>query len=142
MKNKKLLVLSLFGVLALTSCGKTLSEVPSESGSEKEPPVSSEQVPPSSEEPVVPQLAQGLKNFTASSGEERAEILYQLEKYTIDNFLGGIPMYDDAGSVLYSQRLEIPSDVYIPNYGFGVSEGTILGPMTAEQEPTDRKSVV
>lgn len=137
MKNKKLLVLSLFGVLALTSCGKTPSEVPSESGSEKEPPVSSEQVPPSSEEPVVPQLAQGLKNFTASSGEERAEILYQLEKYTIDNFLGGIPMYDDASSVLYSQRLEIPSDVYIPNYGFGVSEGTILGPMTAEQEPTE-----
>jgi hypothetical protein len=95
-------------------------------------------VPPSevtSEDPLVWDFADGLYNYAGASYSEKAKILYQLEKYTLDNFLGGIPFADNAANVLYNSRLSIPSDVYVPNYGFGVGEGTIMDAMTAEQEP-------
>lgn len=82
-------------------------------------------------------LAQGYKNFSYLGYEEKAEILFELEKYVLDNFLGGIPYRDDARGVLYSTRLELASETYVPNYGFGVGESTITSAMTAEQEPNE-----
>jgi hypothetical protein len=79
--------------------------------------------------------ANGQRNFSLSSFEDKGEILSQLEKYAQDEFIAGIPMYDSSGNILYNTRLTIPSDVFVPNYGFGVSEGTITAPMTAAQEP-------
>jgi len=79
--------------------------------------------------------ADGIYSFAAASYEERAEIIGSLEKYAQDNYMTGIPLYDNGGLVMYNNRLSIPSDVYIPNYGFGVGEGTILTPMNASQEP-------
>jgi ABC-type oligopeptide transport system substrate-binding subunit len=129
MKNKKLFVLSLFGVLALTSCGggggSTSSGGSGSSGSQTS----------GSELRLAGGEEGEIINYSASSYAERAKILEQLEKYTLDNFLGGIPMYDSASNVMYSTRLQIPSDTYIPNYGFGVGQGTITTALTSAQEP-------
>jgi ABC-type oligopeptide transport system substrate-binding subunit len=76
-----------------------------------------------------------LFNYAAASYAEKAKIIGALEKYAQDNYMTGIPLYDNGGLIMYSDRLSIPSDVFIPNFGFGVGEGTILTPKTAEQEP-------
>ncbi len=130
MKTKQLAVLSLFGALALSACGGTTSD----STTSTDPSTS---VPPSSEptsEDTTP-WANGLKNYTSASYAEREVILGELESYVLDNFLGGIPFADNAGNVMYNSRLTLPSDVYVPGYGFGVGEGTINSALTLEQEP-------
>lgn len=127
MKNKKLLVVSLFGVLALVSCGKTKpSSSVTSSGTTSD--VTSD---------VTSQLsgANGLFNYQASSIAEKEKILYELEKYAVDEYAGGIALFDDGGGTLFNPRVSLPTDVYVPNYGFGVGESTITSPMTLEQEP-------
>lgn len=76
--------------------------------------------------------ANGVYNYSAKSYSERTKILAQLESYTLEHFLGGIPLYDSASNVLYNSRLTIPSNTYIPNFGFGVTEGYINSDMEAE----------
>jgi ABC-type oligopeptide transport system substrate-binding subunit len=130
-KRKSPLLLA-FGALVLVACGSS-SLTPSSSSSSSLPP-SSTSVSSEDPNPDLP-LANGLYNYTAADYDDKAEILGQLEKWAQDEFLAGIPMYDSGGNVLYNGRLTIPSDVFIPNYGFGVGEGTINYPMTAAQEP-------
>jgi hypothetical protein len=50
----------------------------------------------------------------------------------MDNFLTGIPLYDSGSNVLYNERLTIPSDTYIANFGFGVGYGTINADLAGE----------
>lgn len=128
MKTKKLMMLSLLGLVALSGCKPKPSETPSAPGSSVSQPGSTS----TSEGPVGPQLAAGVKNFATASAEDRADLLGLLEKYTLDNFLGGIPYRDNSGYVLYNSRLTIPSDEYITGYGFGVGEAVINSPLTAE----------
>jgi ABC-type oligopeptide transport system substrate-binding subunit len=130
MKNAKILLLTLLGTLFVTACGEVSSSVPSSSSSSASSSASSSS---SAEEQI--NAADGIYSFAAASYEERAEIIGALEKYAQDNYMTGIPLYDNGGLVMYSNRLSIPSDVFIPNYGFGVGEGTLLSPMTATQEP-------
>lgn len=131
-KRKSPLLLA-FGALVLVACGSSSLPISSSSSSSSLPPSSTSV---SSEDPNADlPLANGLFNYTAADYDEKAEILGQLEKWAQDEFLAGIPMYDSGGNVLYNGRLTIPSDVFIPNYGFGVGEGTINYPMTAAQEP-------
>jgi hypothetical protein len=131
MHNQKLTLLTTFGAMLLVACGGSTSSSTASSAA------SSEFVIPSSEAlPNLP-LADGIFDYTAAGFDEKGEILGQLEKFAQDEFIAGIPMYDSAANVLYNSRLTIPSDVFIPNYGFGVSEGTITAPLTAEQEPVE-----
>ena len=138
MKKKQLAVLSLFGALVLSACGPTTSDsVPSTSTpGTSQPPVTSTPVTsePTSEVPVITP-ANGLKNYTAVGYDEKEKILGELESYVLDNFLGGIPFADNAGNVMYNSRLTLPSETFVPGYGFGVGEGTINSAMTIEQEP-------
>jgi ABC-type oligopeptide transport system substrate-binding subunit len=142
MHNQKLTLLTTFGAMLLVACGgtssSTASSTPASStASSAVSETSSEFVIPSSEAlPDLP-LANGIFDYTAASFTEKGEILGQLEKFAQDEFIAGIPMYDSAANVLYNSRLTIPSDVFVPNYGFGVSEGTITAPLTAEQEPVE-----
>lgn len=135
MKSEKLTLLSLFGVMLLAACGSSVVPSSSDSTTSTTSTTSEPTSEVTSEEPLIWDYADGLYNYAAASYSEKEKILGQLEKYTLDNFLGGIPFADNAGNILYNHRLSIPSDVYVPNYGFGVSEGTMMGPMTAEQEP-------
>lgn len=155
MKLKKLAMLSLFGLLVLAGCRDTSSSVkppvssggdsssivdePSEdestsvvdSGSETSVPGSESSVPSSEpEEEPIENLANGVRNFVNNPLEDRAEILRLLEKYTLENFLGGIPYRDNSGFVLYNDRLEIPADDYVVGYGFGVGEALITEALT------------
>jgi ABC-type oligopeptide transport system substrate-binding subunit len=140
MHNQKLTLLTTFGAMLLVACGgATSSSVTPSSSSTGTSSVSSssETTIPSSE--VLPDLplASGIFDYTGASFGEKAKILGQLEKFAQDEFIAGIPMYDNAANVLYNSRLTIPSDVFVPNYGFGVAEGTITTPMTAAQEPIE-----
>ena len=123
MKAKKLAVVSLLGLIALASCG-----------TDKVRPVKvlvEDWTGDFSEVAPTTNLANGVKNFAASSADDRKEILGLLEKYTVDNFLGGIPYRDNSGYVLYNSRLVIPSDTFVPGYGYGVGEAEVTGPLTA-----------
>jgi ABC-type oligopeptide transport system substrate-binding subunit len=82
-------------------------------------------------------LANGVFDYTAASFAEKGKMLGQLEKFAQDEFISGIPLYDNASNVLYNPRVTIPSDVFVTNYGFGVSEGTITAPLTAAAEPVE-----
>ncbi len=77
------------------------------------------------------EYADGILDYQGADVETKSEILAAMEKYAMDSHLAGIPIYDDAGYTLYSPRLTLPTDKYIPNYGYGSGEGTIdaNGPM-------------
>lgn len=81
--------------------------------------------------------ATGAYNYLALSYDERAEILGQLEKYAMTNFLTGISIYDDGGSVLYSSRLEFPTENYVTGYGWGLMrEGSIRNNSIIDSDTT------
>lgn len=140
MNNQKSLLLTAFGAVLLVACGDP-SSAPSSAASSA---ASSSSLASISEGSITTEatgttvgLANGQKDFSLSSFAEKGKILGQLEKYAQDEFIAGIPMYDSSGNILYNSRLTIPSDKFIPNYGFGVSEGTIGSPLTATQEPVE-----
>ena len=72
-------------------------------------------------------------NYVASSYEEKLDILGKLEKYAVDNHLTGITLFENGGYVMYSDRIERPTNEYITGYGMGIlSEGRITSDMEAE----------
>ena len=72
-------------------------------------------------------------NYVASSYEEKLDILGKLEKYAVDNHLTGITLFENGGYVMYSDRIERPTNEYITGYGMGIlSEGRITEEMAAE----------
>lgn len=72
-------------------------------------------------------------NYVASSYEEKLDILGKLEKYAVDNHLTGITLFENGGYVMYSDRIERPTNEYITGYGMGIlSEGRITKEMDAE----------
>jgi len=81
--------------------------------------------------------ANGGFNYASASGAEaiarRTEILGNLEKYSMDNHLTGITLFENGGYVKYSERVQLPTNEYITGFGFGLlSEGTLSGPMAGE----------
>lgn len=72
-----------------------------------------------------PLAAQGSFDFSSYDWQEKTKITAALEKYAMDNFTAGIPLYDDSSSEAFSQRVNPKSETYITNYGFGVMEGTL-----------------
>lgn len=129
MHNQKISLLSGFAAIVLAACGGATNSTTSSSSSASS--VSSE----SSESTTDLPLANGVFGFHKSSTTEKAKILGALEKYAQDEFISGIPVMDNGANVLYSARLSIPSEVFIPGYGFGVGEGTINYPLTESQQP-------
>lgn len=69
--------------------------------------------------------ADGYADFSELDWREKSKILYSLEKYSMENFTGGIPLYDDASFEQFSKRITLPSTKYQTNYGFGTGYGTI-----------------
>lgn len=121
MKHKKTALVALFGLLTLASCGNKVVIAK---------PLKDSWVGDFNEVAPTTGLANGVKNFAVASADDRKELLRVLESYTLDNYLGGIPYRDNSGYVLYNSRLVIPSDTYVPGYGYGVLEGSVTGPLT------------
>ena len=92
--------------------------------------------------------ANGAFNYLAKSYDERAEILGALESYAITNHLTGIPMFDDGGEGIYSQRLIFPTENYVNGYGWGMLREGKINPngvmlpdgttLTDQDDPTGR----
>lgn len=134
MKNRQLTVLTLFGALALTASVPFARNSATLSMFSKGRSGGSVTATEKNAEGDLP-WADGVQNYTGVNYGVKEEILGQLESYVLDNFIGGIPFADNAGNIMYSDRLTLPSETYVPGYGFGVGEGTITAPLTATQEP-------
>lgn len=104
----------MFAILMLASCGGI-------NGGKK-----TSTTPSGEEQEYTGTKASGIYNFSGESYEEKAKILGQLEGYAMKHHLAGIPLYDDAGYELFSPRIQLASNTYVPNYGFGVGESSLV----------------
>lgn len=76
--------------------------------------------------------ADGVYSYANKTYAEKGEITGKLESYILDNFLGGIPLYDSGSNVMYNSRLQGLADKYIPNFGYGVGFATINSDLEGE----------
>lgn len=132
MKNKTVALVLVLAALPLVACTKNSSSSKSDASTGS----ASASASASNSTSVPDARANGVYNYAAASYDEKAKMIGAEEGYILDNFLGGIPLYDSGGSVLYSSRLSGLLAKYIPNYGFGVGRATINSPMSATAEPT------
>lgn len=65
-------------------------------------------------------LANGNYSFKNLSNQEKIEIVGLLEQYAINNSLTGTTIYEDGLNVMFSERVVLGNDEYIPGYGFGL----------------------
>lgn len=85
-------------------------------------------------------LANGIFDYTTLNNAQRTEILGLLEAYGYHTGSTGIPLYGRGGYVIYSDRVTLGSETYIPGYGFGVlAEGSINGDLETEQTAAWKK---
>lgn len=81
---------------------------------------------------VIP-YANGAYSFVSLSNEKKTEILGLLEAYAVRNGITGISLFENGGYVMYSERVQMGTETYIPGYGFGnLAEGNITAPMANE----------
>ena len=115
------------GTLVLASCGGP--DTPNSTGGTG--PASSSSTPDANVDEDGLEIindalaADGSFDFSNEDWHEKTKITAALERYTMQNFTGGIPLYDDSASEAFSKRFNPKSDTYITNYGFGVMEGTL-----------------
>ena len=84
---------------------------------------------------VIPE-ANGLYSFIGKSNAEKTEILGILEAYAVRNGITGISLFENGGYVMYSDRVTLGTENYIPGYGFGVlAEGNITADLASETNP-------
>lgn len=139
MKKKSFLLIaslalvSTLGLSTLAACGETSSVAPSTSAPDtptSSAPVSSSSSTSVEEKPVV---ASGAFSYAAADYQQKTEILGKLESYAYNNFLTGLPLYENGGYVMYNSRLVKGTENYVPGYGFGIlSEGSITADMESE----------
>ena len=116
------------GTLVLASCGGP--DTPNSTGGTG--PASSSSTPDANVDEDGLEIindalaADGSFDFSNEDWHEKTKITAALERYTMQNFTGGIPLYDDSASEAFSKRFNPKSDTYITNYGFGVMEGTLV----------------
>ena len=122
MINKKIMIVALGTLLALplTACAGNSPES-SSSAPVSSTPEASTSTPESSSS--IPGYS-GAVSYAAANYTQRAEITGILEKYVLDNHIGGIPFYDDGANYLYNSRLSGLTDTYISNFGFGTDFAT------------------
>jgi len=126
--------LGLAATSALTSCGP---ETSSDTSVPDSTVTSIDDSETTSVDPVT-EVDAGAYNYVGSSYEDRTEILGELETYAYQNYLIGIPLYENGGYVLYNDRVVKGTNNYITGYGFGIlSEGSITSPLSSENEPTE-----
>ena len=70
-------------------------------------------------------FASGVIDYTGYTATQKAELLGSMEGFAMKHNLAGIPIYDDAGYEQFSSRVQLPTTTYIPNYGFGVGDGSL-----------------
>lgn len=136
MKKNYFLLISVLSVAALASCNGTPSS--SSVGSSGTSSVTSSET--LSSEATKPTTATGAYSYLGKTYEERTDILGLLESYAMNNYLTGLPLFENGGYVMYNPRIQKGTENYIVNYGFGIlSEGTITSDMEAETNTAYKK---
>ena len=76
----------------------------------------------------VPELTypSGFYNYKFVNYELRYTFMAAAEKWLLDSQVGGIPMFTSNSHILYSQRIELPVDYYIPVMEFGEEMGSMI----------------
>lgn len=78
-------------------------------------------------------VADGIKNFSGLTAEQKTEILGRIEAYGIRNGMLGVSLFENGGYVMYSDRITLGTENYITGYGFGVlAEGSINADLATE----------
>ena len=79
-------------------------------------------------------LASGIFDYSQKNPAQKTEILGILESYAVRNGLTGLSLFENGTYVMYSERLNLGTENYIPFYGFGIlEEGSINAPLEYEE---------
>ncbi|MBR5990313.1 MAG: hypothetical protein IK034_00560, partial [Bacilli bacterium] len=79
----------------------------------------------------------GVRSFVGESAAKRTGILGALEKYAVDNAVTGLPLFENGGKVMYSERLVHAAPAFVTGYGWGtLREGGYNGPLSGDTGPT------
>lgn len=68
---------------------------------------------------VTPEKKADVYSYADASYDEKAKILGTLEKYAVDNYLTGITLFSDGGTVVYNSRYTPKPSKYVVGYGWG-----------------------
>lgn len=78
--------------------------------------------------------AEGVYAYQELDEFEKAKVLSVLEGYAMDAGLTGITLAENGSYQIFSERLSLPTEKYIPGYGFGLlEEGKITSALAAEE---------
>lgn len=135
MKKSKTMFVSLLTVLMLAGCGGGNNSSATSDGGDSGSDIP--YVKPTDEKPVYDgSTYSGDLNLTGLSADEKTDLLGQMEAYAQKNHLTGIPLYGSGGYTLINERISLPVQNEVVNYGFGtLREGKITSAMNDEQEP-------
>ena len=67
----------------------------------------------------------GIFNYKFASSDIRHTFMAAAEKYLLNNQYAGVPLFSNASFALYSWRVQLPVDEYLPVIGFGEEFGTM-----------------
>src|SRR5690606_1878311 len=59
------------------------------------------------------------------SDDLRHQLFAAAERYLLETLAGGIPLFANSGFVMYSERMVLPVDNYVPVIGYGAIFGTM-----------------
>ena len=158
MKKKLILPLVLSSAaLLMASCGSPSSSAPAESSAPAASSASASSASEASSEAPLPNYdfadaydepasfadikgVDGGKTAAVSlvgeSIENKTKILGALEKYAIDNYVTGLPLFENGGYVMYDERVVKGTENYITGYGFGtIREGKLNGNLRGKDLP-------
>ena len=70
---------------------------------------------------VIPeyQYAQGSYNLSNLDGESKAMIYNAMENYLLEHMIGGVPLYRTTEFYMFSDRVDLLSDIFNSVHGFG-----------------------
>ncbi|MFU8792702.1 MAG: peptide ABC transporter substrate-binding protein [Acholeplasmataceae bacterium] len=125
MKKLFLLILLIVGLVTVAACN---GEDPVETiipTVEPTPTPTPEPTPTPTEEPIVPVLANGEYNFKFADAELRHTFFAAAERHLLLTMQAGVPLFANAGFVLYSSRMQLASEESLPVLGFGVIFSTM-----------------
>lgn len=67
----------------------------------------------------------GTYSYRFANSDVRNAFFAAAENYLLHNNYAGIPVFANAGFALYSQRVQLPVDTYVPVIGYGTGFGTM-----------------
>jgi ABC-type oligopeptide transport system substrate-binding subunit len=75
--------------------------------------------------PVEATLASGVLNYKFAPAETRHTFMAAAENWLLHNQAAGVPLFANAGFNLYSTRMQLASEAYLPVLGFGTMFSTM-----------------